>query len=88
MDGGAAFINQGIHTVDLLINLMGPAVSVFANVQTRVHKIEGEDVGAALINYKNKAIGTITAGTALFMDIQSALRCMEKKEALLWRGVK
>ncbi|MGJ8735237.1 Gfo/Idh/MocA family protein [Zobellia laminariae] len=88
LDGGAAFINQGIHTVDLLINLMGPAVSVFANVQTRVHKIEGEDVGAALINYKNKAIGTITAGTALFPGYPERIEVYGEKGSIIMEGGK
>ncbi|TMM52120.1 Gfo/Idh/MocA family oxidoreductase [Maribacter algarum] len=65
-DGGAAFINQGIHTIDLLLNVMGPVHSVFGNVQTMVHDIEGEDVGAGILNFKNGAIGTITAGTSLY----------------------
>ncbi|CAM4195206.1 Gfo/Idh/MocA family protein [Zobellia nedashkovskayae] len=86
LDGGAAFINQGIHTVDLLINLMGPAVSVFANVQTRVHKIEGEDVGAALINYENGAIGTITAGTALYPGYPERIEVYGEKGSIIMEG--
>jgi UDP-N-acetyl-2-amino-2-deoxyglucuronate dehydrogenase len=65
-DGGAALINQGVHTIDLLLDIMGEARAVFGQVRTMVHDIEGEDVGAALINFKNGAIGTITGGTALY----------------------
>ena len=65
-DGGAALINQGVHTIDLLLDIMGEASNVFGQVKTMVHDIEGEDVGAALINFKSGAIGTITAGTALY----------------------
>ncbi|MBU2975478.1 Gfo/Idh/MocA family protein [Zobellia sp. B3R18] len=88
LDGGAAFINQGIHTVDLLQNLMGPAVSVFANVQTRVHEIEGEDVGAVLVNYENGAMGTITAGTALFPGYPERVEVYGEKGSIIMEGGK
>ncbi|WP_289037035.1 Gfo/Idh/MocA family oxidoreductase [uncultured Zobellia sp.] len=88
LDGGAAFINQGIHTVDLLQNLMGPAVSVFANVQTRVHEIEGEDVGAVLVNYENGAMGTITAGTALFPGYPERVEGYGEKGSIIMEGGK
>ncbi|MUH36726.1 gfo/Idh/MocA family oxidoreductase [Zobellia amurskyensis] len=88
LDGGAAFINQGIHTVDLLMNLMGAAASVFANVQTRVHKIEGEDVGAVLVNYENGAIGTITAGTALFPGYPERVEVYGEKGSIIMEGGK
>ncbi|WP_276165300.1 Gfo/Idh/MocA family protein [Zobellia alginiliquefaciens] len=88
LDGGAAFINQGIHTIDLLMNLMGPADSVFANVQTRVHKIEGEDVGAALVNFGNGAIGTITAGTALVPGYPERIEVYGEKGSIIMEGGK
>ncbi len=66
LDGGAAFMNQGIHTIDLLLNVMGPVHAVFGTIQTMVHDIEGEDVGAGILNFKNGGIGTITAGTSLY----------------------
>jgi len=88
LDGGAAFINQGIHTIDLLINLMGSVDSVFANVQTRVHKIEGEDVGVALVNYANGAMGTITAGTALFPGYPERIEVYGEKGSVIMEGGK
>jgi UDP-N-acetyl-2-amino-2-deoxyglucuronate dehydrogenase len=65
-DGGAALINQGVHTIDLLLDIMGDAKSVFGQVRTMVHDIEGEDLGAALVNFENGALGTITGGTSLY----------------------
>jgi UDP-N-acetyl-2-amino-2-deoxyglucuronate dehydrogenase len=65
-DGGGALINQGIHTIDLLLDLMGEVKSVFGQVQTTLYPIEGEDLGAAVVNFKNGALGNITSATALY----------------------
>jgi UDP-N-acetyl-2-amino-2-deoxyglucuronate dehydrogenase len=65
-DGGGALINQGIHTIDLLLDLMGDVKSVFGQVQTTLYPIEGEDLGAAVVNFKNGALGNITSATALY----------------------
>ncbi|MFO7822695.1 MAG: Gfo/Idh/MocA family oxidoreductase [Cyclobacterium sp.] len=65
-DGGAALINQGVHTIDLLLDIMGAAAAVYGQVRTMVHEIEGEDLGAAVVNFKNGALGTITGGTSLY----------------------
>jgi UDP-N-acetyl-2-amino-2-deoxyglucuronate dehydrogenase len=65
-DGGGALINQGIHTIDLLLDLMGEVKDVYGQVQTTLYPIEGEDLGAALINFQNGALGNITSATALY----------------------
>lgn len=65
-DGGGALINQAIHTLDLLLEVMGEIDSVFGKVKTTLYPIEGEDLGAALVNFKSGAMGTITAGTSLY----------------------
>ncbi|SHI69807.1 Gfo/Idh/MocA family protein [Pseudozobellia thermophila] len=87
-DGGAAFMNQGIHTIDLLIHLMGDVTSVFGKVQTRVHDIEGEDVGSALLNFSNGAIGNITAGTALYPGYPERLEVYGEKGSVLMEAGK
>ncbi|MDT7829309.1 Gfo/Idh/MocA family oxidoreductase [Pricia sp. S334] len=85
-DGGAAFINQGIHTIDLLLHLMGPVTSVFGKVDTLVHDIEGEDVGAAILNFRNGAIGNITAGTALYPGYPERIDIYGEKGSILMEG--
>lgn len=64
-DGGAALINQGIHTIDLLIDIMGEVDSVFGKTRTVKHTIEGEDLGLAILTFKNSALGTIEGSTAV-----------------------
>lgn len=77
-DGGGAFMNQGIHTIDLLLDIMGDVQSVFAKVKTALHPIEGEDLGAALVTFENKALGNITASTALYPGLPERLEIFGK----------
>jgi UDP-N-acetyl-2-amino-2-deoxyglucuronate dehydrogenase len=63
-DGGAALVNQGIHTVDLLLWLLGPVARVQALATRQVHAIEGEDTALALIEFASGAVGTLEATTA------------------------
>lgn len=64
MDGGGALMNQGIHGVDLLRWLMGPVRSIRASAKAALHAIEVEDTAAALLEFENGALGTLTASTA------------------------
>ena len=64
LDGGAALINQGIHTVDLLLWLLGPVATVRGLTATSVHEIEGEDVALALVEFASGAVATLEATTA------------------------
>jgi predicted dehydrogenase len=66
LDGGAALINQGIHTVDVLLWLFGDVGRVKAVRKTILHKIEGEDTLAALLEFKNGAIGVLQAATSIY----------------------
>lgn len=66
-DGGGVLLTQGIHTLDLLLSLAGPATEVNSYVTTTtVHRMETEDLVAAALRYANGAIGTIEATTAAF----------------------
>ena len=87
-DGGAAFMNQGIHTIDLLLNLMRDVKSVFGNMKTMVHDIECEDVGTGIINFKNGAMGTVTASTAMFPGYPERLEIFGEKGSILMEAGK
>jgi UDP-N-acetyl-2-amino-2-deoxyglucuronate dehydrogenase len=65
-DGGGALMNQGIHTVDLLLWLLGPVARVRAATATRVHAIEVEDTAAAILEFESGALGVIEAATSVF----------------------
>ena len=66
LDGGAALVNQGIHTVDLLVWLLGPVARVHALTATQLHSIEGEDVALALLRFALGAVATLEATTVAF----------------------
>jgi predicted dehydrogenase len=66
LDGGGALINQAIHTLDLLLHLFGPIVSVDARTATRLHSIEVEDTAVATLQFASGALGTFEASTAVF----------------------
>ena len=59
MDGGAALINQGIHTIDLMLDLMGEVSEVSGFIDTLHHEIEGEDIGVATMRFESGALGTL-----------------------------
>jgi UDP-N-acetyl-2-amino-2-deoxyglucuronate dehydrogenase len=57
-DGGA-FMNQASHYIDLVQWLAGPVESVIAKTATLARRIESEDTGAAILRFRNGAIGVI-----------------------------
>jgi len=67
LDGGGALMNQAIHSVDLLCYLMGDVAKISANCAQLGHeRIEIEDVAVASLKFKNGALGTIEASTAVY----------------------
>jgi len=66
LDGGGALMNQGVHTVDLLLWLFGPVRRVFGRSATMLHRIESEDTAVAVLEFANGALGTIEAATSAY----------------------
>lgn len=67
LDGGGALMNQAIHSVDLLLWLMGPVVELSAMTATLTHeRIEVEDVAVATLKFQSGALGVIEATTTAF----------------------
>lgn len=65
MDGGA-LMNQSIHHIDALQWLMGDVESVYSMTGTLAHQMEAEDVGVAVLRFKNGALGGIEGSTLTY----------------------
>jgi UDP-N-acetyl-2-amino-2-deoxyglucuronate dehydrogenase len=75
LDGGGALMNQGVHTVDLLVAALGRPVEVFAYTGTLAHRrIEVEDVAAAVVRFESGALGMLHATTAAYPGLSARLQ--------------
>lgn len=85
LDGGGALMNQAIHSVDLLLWLMGPVAQVSAMVDTATHeRIEVEDVAVATLRFKNGALGVIEATTTAYPGALKRIEiCGDRGSAIL-----
>ncbi len=75
LDGGGALMNQGVHTVDLLVAAMGRPVEVFAYTGTLAHqRIEVEDVAVGVVRFESGALGVLHATTAANPGLSARLQ--------------
>ena len=66
LDGGGALMNQSIHMIDMLCDLMPPIESVQAYTATLGHEMEAEDTAVAVLRYATGALGVIYGTTSSF----------------------
>ena len=66
LDGGGALMNQGVHTVDLLLWLLGDVTRVQARIAAALHTIEAEDTAVATLEFASGALCTLEATTAAY----------------------
>jgi UDP-N-acetyl-2-amino-2-deoxyglucuronate dehydrogenase len=67
LDGGGCLMNQGVHTVDLMLWFAGPVKTVYAQMRTAGHeRIEVEDAVCATLTFANGAIGNLMATTSAY----------------------
>lgn len=66
-DGGA-LMNQCIHGIDLLRWMMGDEIEeIYGATRQQFHDyLEAEDVGVAVIKFKNGAVGTVEGSTNIY----------------------
>ena len=74
-DGGGATMNQGVHTVDLLLWLLGEPVEVYAHAGQLAHdRIAVEDVAVATIRFASGALAVVHSTTAAYPGLAVRLQ--------------
>ncbi len=93
LDGGGALMNQSIHSIDLLIWLMGPVVEIQGATALLAHqRIDVEDHAAAIVRFESGAIGVIEGSTAIYPGYLKRIEIhgtagsvmMEEEDFLKW----
>lgn len=75
LDGGGATMNQGVHTVDLLLWLLGQPVDVYAHTGQLAHeRIAVEDVAVATVRFASGAVAVLHATTAAYPGLAVRLQ--------------
>jgi predicted dehydrogenase len=84
-DGGA-LMNQGIHSVDLMLWFAGPARTVFGRLATQTHRMESEDLALGLVTFESGACGTVMASTSIQPGFAPALSLYGEKGTIKLEG--
>ena len=97
LDGGGALMNQAIHSVDLLVWLMGPVAEIRAQFGLLDHqRIAVEDTAVATLRFANGALGVIEASTAIYPGLLKRIEIhgsegsamMEEEDIVKWEFAK
>lgn len=80
LDGGGAIMNQTVHTINLLVTMVGTPVEVFAYTGCLAHeRIEVEDTAVAVVKFASGALGMIHGTTAAYPGLDANLRIFGSK---------
>lgn len=75
MDGGGAVMNQGVHTVDLLLWFLGRPMEIHAHTALLAHEsIEVEDTAVATIRFESGALAVLHCTTAAYPGLTARLQ--------------
>ncbi|GGF19550.1 Gfo/Idh/MocA family oxidoreductase [Subtercola lobariae] len=75
LDGGGAVMNQGVHTVDLLVWFLGRPVEIFARTALLAHeRVEVEDIAVATISFESGALAVLHATTAAYPELSARVQ--------------
>jgi predicted dehydrogenase len=85
-EGGGVLINQAIHTIDLLLWVLGEPKYLWAQTDTFAHKIEVEDIATAAIRFEKGALGVIQASTAIYPGLPTRLEIHGTKGTAIVEG--
>jgi UDP-N-acetyl-2-amino-2-deoxyglucuronate dehydrogenase len=85
-EDGGVLMNQAIHSLDLLLWFAGGFQTVFGKLATQTHHIEVEDLGLAILQFKNGAFGTIMASTSIQPGFPATINLYGEKGAIKLEG--
>jgi UDP-N-acetyl-2-amino-2-deoxyglucuronate dehydrogenase len=75
LDGGGALMNQGVHTLDLLLWFLGRPVQVYARTGLLAHeRVEVEDTMVATVEFAGGALATLHGTTAAYPGVSARLQ--------------
>lgn len=87
LDGGGVLMNQGIHTLDLMLHLAGPPLAVQAYADRLTHdRIEVEDTAVATVRFACGALGTIAATTCCAPGFPARLSIHGERGSVVLEG--
>lgn len=86
-DGGC-FMNQASHYIDLMQWFMGPVESIVCNTATLERKIETEDTGAAVVRFRNGALGVVQVTVLTYpRNLEGSITVLGEKGTVKIGGV-
>ena len=73
-DGGGSLMNQSIHTVDLMLTIMGNEIEEVSSAGgVFAHDIEAEDTTASVIKFKNGSMATFVSTTCAYNGLSTEI---------------
>jgi UDP-N-acetyl-2-amino-2-deoxyglucuronate dehydrogenase len=86
-DGGGVLMTQAIHALDLYLSLTGEPMEVSASVTTTaLHRMEGEDLAAAVLHFQGGAIGLVDATTASYPGFPERIELVGTRATAVYSG--
>lgn len=85
-EDGGALMNQGIHSIDLLLWIAGNVRTVIGRTATQTHRIEAEDMGLALLTMGSGAFATVMCSTSTAPGFPPALHVYGEKGSIRIEG--
>ena len=86
VEGGGSLITQAIHSIDLLQWFMGKVKSISGTIRISAHQIQTEDLGVAVLEFDNGALGVIESSTAIVPGFKERLEIHGQKGSIILEG--
>lgn len=81
--GGGVLMMQAVHLIDIFTWILGPVVSVRADVDTKTHQINVEDTVVASLGLTQGASGVIMATTSASRNMRDRLEIHGEKGSII-----